>query len=58
MSKLENKEKLLKAVREKQQLAYKTKCIRITSEISAQTLEVKKTQSNITVNQEHHMQQK
>jgi hypothetical protein len=38
MSKLENKERILKAAREKHQLTHKGKQIRITSDLSAQTL--------------------
>jgi hypothetical protein len=38
MLKLENKERILKATGEKYQLTYKGKCIRITSDLSTQTL--------------------
>jgi hypothetical protein len=47
MSKLENKERILKAAREKCQLTYKGKHIRITSDISAQTLKARKAWSNL-----------
>jgi hypothetical protein len=48
MSNLENKEKILKNSRENHQLTYKCKHIRITSELSAQTLKARKVWSNIT----------
>jgi hypothetical protein len=47
MPKLENKGRILKATREKCQLIYKGKDIRITSDLSAQTLKVRKARSNI-----------
>jgi hypothetical protein len=48
MSKFENKERILKTAREKCQLMYKSKHIKITSDISAQTLKAKKAWNNIT----------
>jgi hypothetical protein len=48
MPKLDNKERILKASQEKLQLTYKGKHIRITSELSSQTLTAKKAWSNIT----------
>jgi hypothetical protein len=44
---LENKEKILKAAREKCQITYKGKNIRIASDLSAQILKARKTQSDI-----------
>jgi hypothetical protein len=47
MPNLENKERILKASREKCPLTYKGKHVRITSDLSAQTLKAKKAWSNI-----------
>jgi hypothetical protein len=48
MPNLEKKERMLKASREKLcQLTYKGKHLRVTSELSAQTLKVRKAWSNI-----------
>jgi predicted transposase YbfD/YdcC len=47
MSKLENKERILKAPREKHLLIHKGKYVTVTSDLSAQTLKVRKTWSNV-----------
>jgi hypothetical protein len=45
--KLKSKERILKAAREKHQLTYKGKHLRITSYFSTQTLKARKAWSNI-----------
>jgi hypothetical protein len=47
MTTIENKERILKVSREKCQLTYKCKHIRITSDLSALTLKARKAWSNI-----------
>jgi hypothetical protein len=47
MLKLENKEGILKTAREKCQFTYKGNHIRITSDVSAQTLKARKTWCNV-----------
>jgi hypothetical protein len=47
MPKLENKESILKVVREKCQLTYKGKHLRITSDLSAQILKARKAWGNV-----------
>jgi hypothetical protein len=61
---LENKERTRRAAREKHQLAYKGKHIRITSVLLAQILKARKTSNNIfklwertSANQEYCIQQ-
>jgi hypothetical protein len=64
MQNLKNKERTLKTVREKHQLTYKSKHLRITSDLSTQTLKAGKHGAiqfklceRVTANQEHFIQQ-
>ena len=42
VAKIKDKEKLLKAAREKRQITYKGNCIRLTADLSAETLQARK----------------
>ena len=47
LSKIKNKEKLLKAAREKRQITYKGTPIRLTADFSAETLQARREWHNI-----------
>ena len=42
LTKMQQKERILKAAREKQQVTYKGNCIRLTVDLSAETLQARK----------------
>ena len=47
LSKIKHKEKILKAAREKQQITYKGTPIRLTADLSAETLPARRERQNI-----------